>query len=115
MLKKTSSQGPHSYRATHKLGSGERGKGRNARFMMATLDLYHTDNINDDPELIAYERDMRADLEQIVNELDRTDVIALHNLARLLILEPRDDESLFGFIEEKSRMVLARYGIGGES
>ena len=71
--------------------------------------LYPIRDINDDPDLAASEANHRAALHQIVEELDRTDLRAVFDVARLLVLIPRDDE-VFEWIAAESALKLASAG-----
>jgi hypothetical protein len=58
-----------------------------------------------DPGLAVMEANHRAALHQIVDELDPTDLTAVFNLARLLLLVPREP-GLFEWIEVNTRANL---------
>jgi hypothetical protein len=82
----------------------EIGAGR-ARHALAAEGLYPTRDQAGDPGLAVMEANHRAALHQIADELDPTDLTALFNLARLLLLVPREP-GLFEWIEANTQANL---------
>lgn len=76
--------------------------GHEARRALADLYLYPSESLEDDTHALQAER-YRAALHTIVDQLDRTDVAGLFKLARLLALDPRSDEDVFGYIDSLTR------------
>ena len=72
--------------------------------------LYPTGDINDDPGLAVAEANPRAALHQVVEELYRTDLRAVFDVVRLLVLIPRDDE-VFEWTAVESALKLASAGL----
>ena len=78
-------------------------KARRARRALADVGLYPTGIL--DPGTVS-EANHRAALHDIVDELDPTDLRAVLDLARLLVLIPRDPQ-LFEGIERKATYIVA--------
>ena len=78
--------------------------------MMARLLIYPTGDLTGDPGLALEEAHLRADLHEIVEKLDRTDLRAVHELVEALVLVPRDP-GLFDYIERMDARRLALSGL----
>lgn len=65
------------------------------RLALADLDLYPAGPLEADPAFATQEANHRAALHDLVNELDRTDLAALFQAARLLLLFPKQT-AVFG-------------------
>lgn len=65
-------------------------RGAKVRRALAELVLYPTRDLGLDSGFAVLEANQRAALEEMVAELDRTDVAALYHLVRLLVLAARD-------------------------
>ena len=78
--------------------------------MLAGECLYPTREIRaDDPGHDVSEARQRQALHEIVEELDRTDLRAVYEVARYLVILPRDP-AIFEYIKELDRRVLVAYG-----
>ena len=81
-----------------------------ARLALADLGLYPSRDLVTDEGLATYEANLRAALPQIIDELDRTDLSAVYDLARLLAIVPRNP-LVFTYIEERNQTVLITLGL----
>lgn len=81
-----------------------------ARMALAGLSLYPTADLGQDPGYTVAEANWRAELHQMVDQLDRTDLAAVVGLVRLLVQVQRDPD-LFKFVEQRAARVLHLAGL----
>jgi hypothetical protein len=72
----------------------------NVRQALADLGFYPTADLGEDPDYAMAQTNYRAALHQVVEELDRTDLQAVFQLARPLMLVPRDP-AIFDYVAER--------------
>jgi hypothetical protein len=98
-----------------RLFSGEQVEADRARKALVNLELYPTGDLAESTFDVE-EVNHRAALHQIVDELDRADLRAVFNLARLLVLTPRVP-TLFDYVARRTERILALHGLAlqGES
>jgi len=77
----------------------------NVRWALADLSFYPTTDIGEDPGYAVAEVNYRTALHQMVEELDRTDLRAVFQLARVLAVVPRDP-AIFTYIAKRSARFL---------
>ena len=77
----------------------------NARYALANLGFYPTADLGEDPDYTIAETNYRAALHQVIEALDRTDLVAVFQLARPLALVPRDP-AIFTYIAKRSARFL---------
>ena len=76
-----------------------------ARIALADVGIYPTRNINDDPGQVVFEVTLRSYLPNLINKLDRTDLVAIYRLIHVLAVVPRQD-CVFTYIEQSTHFRL---------
>lgn len=92
-------------------GSDTAERAGHIRRALADLVLYPAVPMEVDSGLAVLEANQRAALHDIVDELDRVDLAALFQLARLLVLFPRQDE-IFAYVQRLDEVVLGEISAG---
>jgi len=77
----------------------------NVRRALANLGFYPTADLGEDPDYTMAETNYRAALHQVIEALDRTDLVAVFQLARPLALVPREP-AIFTYIAKRSARFL---------
>ena len=68
------------------------------REAIARLELYPTAALENDVGLERIETNLRATLPSLIGQLSRTDLAAVDNIVKLLVLFPRPDDGVFSLI-----------------
>lgn len=68
------------------------------RKMIAQLALYPAAALENDAGLAVMETKLRATMPALIGRLSRTDLAAVYNIVKLLVLFPRPDDGVFSLI-----------------